>query len=171
MKEKKISDEWQTPDELFEELNIEFNFDIDLCATKENSKCEDFCSNYLSNVIENRNSNCIGYFQDEIKREVSGHKINTAWMNPPYSNPKPLLEKAWEDSKHCKIVILVPNTIKTTKYMDMLDEHEGHKTFRKWRKGLEIRDLSRRTAFIHTEKQSSSPSFGCMLLVMDRRRL
>ena len=28
-------------------------------------------------------------------------------MNPPYSNPKPFIEKAWKDSKHCKIVCLV----------------------------------------------------------------
>lgn len=28
-------------------------------------------------------------------------------MNPPYSNPKPFIEKAWEDSKYCKIVCLV----------------------------------------------------------------
>ena len=29
------------------------------------------------------------------------------FCNPPYSNPKPFIEKAWEDSKHCKIVCLV----------------------------------------------------------------
>lgn len=33
--------------------------------------------------------------------------FNSAFMNPPYSNPKPFIEKAWEDSKYCKIVCLV----------------------------------------------------------------
>lgn len=82
----KRSDEWQTPAWLFEELNKEFNFDIDLCATAENSKCDSYCENYL---IQN----------------IKG--CRSAFMNPPYSNPKPFIEKAWEDSKHCKIVCLV----------------------------------------------------------------
>ncbi len=37
---EKLSDQWQTPQWLFDELNQEFNFDIDLCANSENSKCE-----------------------------------------------------------------------------------------------------------------------------------
>lgn len=34
------SDEWATPVKLFEELNEEFNFTLDPCATHENHKCE-----------------------------------------------------------------------------------------------------------------------------------
>lgn len=33
------SDEWETPQELFDRLNAEFNFQIDACATAENAKC------------------------------------------------------------------------------------------------------------------------------------
>lgn len=29
----KLNDEWATPDYLFDELNEEFHFDIDLCPT------------------------------------------------------------------------------------------------------------------------------------------
>jgi hypothetical protein len=29
------------------------------------------------------------------------------FMNPPYSNPRPFIKKAWGDSKYCKIVCLV----------------------------------------------------------------
>lgn len=146
----KLSDEWCTPDWLFEELTREFNFDIDLCTNDENGKCG-------INITE--------YF------DFTPYEDSSCFMNPPYSNPKPFIEKAWEDSKHCKIVCLVPNTIKTTKYMDILDKNRGLTTFRKWKKGLEIRDLSRRTGFVHPEKQSSSPSFGCMIIIMDRRGL
>ena len=42
------SDSWETPQWLFDELNAEFNFDIDLCATEENSKCGIYCSDYLN---------------------------------------------------------------------------------------------------------------------------
>lgn len=36
------SDEWATPQALFDELNEEFNFDLDPCATEDNAKCENF---------------------------------------------------------------------------------------------------------------------------------
>lgn len=99
----KLSDEWCTPDWLFDELNQEFNFDIDLCGTDENSKCNFYGKDYLNDV----------YASSVIKNEVTSSlplinpKINTAFMNPPYSNPKPFIEKAWEDSKYCKIACLV----------------------------------------------------------------
>lgn len=33
------SEEWSTPQDIFDELNSEFNFDLDPCATNENHKC------------------------------------------------------------------------------------------------------------------------------------
>jgi len=36
------SDEWSTPQILFDELNAEFNFDLDPCSTNENHKCEKY---------------------------------------------------------------------------------------------------------------------------------
>lgn len=33
------SEEWGTPQELFNRLNKEFNFTLDICASKENAKC------------------------------------------------------------------------------------------------------------------------------------
>jgi hypothetical protein len=90
-------------------------------------------------------------------------------MNPPYSDPGLFIRHAWELSAHYPIVVLVPNTIKTCKYMDVLDENNGETTFRKWKQGVEVRDLSRRTKFSHPRKASSSPSFGCMVIILDRR--
>ena len=34
------SDEWSTPDNIFNELNNEFGFNLDVCATDNNHKCE-----------------------------------------------------------------------------------------------------------------------------------
>lgn len=36
------SNEWATPQEFFDDLNNEFNFTLDPCATKENAKCAKF---------------------------------------------------------------------------------------------------------------------------------
>lgn len=33
---------WATPQDFFDNLDAEFNFDIDVCATPENAKCERF---------------------------------------------------------------------------------------------------------------------------------
>ena len=34
--------EWETPQELFDELDKEFNFDTDLCASDKNAKCSHY---------------------------------------------------------------------------------------------------------------------------------
>ena len=57
--------EWSTPQSLFDELNKEFNFTLDPCATKENAKCKKFFT-----LKEN------GLLQDWSKDFV--------FMNPPY---------------------------------------------------------------------------------------
>lgn len=123
---KKLNDEWETPKELFDILDKGgvyqgitfegFNFDIDLCATKENSKCNMYCTDYL----KNKYNQLIDPFRlpgdlvmnDETDLTKFGdsayYKENVnCFMNPPYSNPKRFIEKAWEDSKYCRIVCLL----------------------------------------------------------------
>lgn len=58
------SAEWSTPQNLFDELRKEFNFSIDVCATKNNAKC----NRYFSAE------------DDGLKQVWSG----SCWMNPPY---------------------------------------------------------------------------------------
>ena len=36
------NDSWETPPEVFEPLNDEFEFTLDVCATKANAKCDDW---------------------------------------------------------------------------------------------------------------------------------
>lgn len=38
----KKNDEWETPDYIFKELDNEFHFDLDPCATAESHKCEKY---------------------------------------------------------------------------------------------------------------------------------
>lgn len=56
--------EWETPQDLFDKLNAEFHFSLDVCATPENAKCARF---YTS-------------VQDGLKQPWKG----TIWCNPPY---------------------------------------------------------------------------------------
>lgn len=81
------SDEWETPQALFDELNEEFHFERDVCATAYNTKCEWFYPPEED-----------GLSQDWGKQ--------TVWCNPPYSDIKSWCKKC---SEHNGIaVMLVP---------------------------------------------------------------
>lgn len=57
--------EWETPQDLFDKLNEEFHFTVDVCASEQNAKCEKFYTRET----------------DGLRRSRSGE---TAWCNPPY---------------------------------------------------------------------------------------
>ena len=58
------TDLWGTPQDLFDKLDAEFHFDLDVCAMPENAKCEQY---YTPE-------------QDGLVQEWTG----TCWCNPPY---------------------------------------------------------------------------------------
>lgn len=58
------SEEWETPLDLFRKLDAEFDFDLDVCATPENAKCQRFFTKE----------------QDGLSQPWTG----TVWCNPPY---------------------------------------------------------------------------------------
>ena len=53
------SEEWGTPQELFNRLNQEFNFTLDICASKENAKCHKYYTK-----------------EDALKQEWGGHHMD-----------------------------------------------------------------------------------------------
>ena len=59
------TDEWATPQWLFDQLNAEFHFTLDPCSTDENAKCK---KHYTKE-------------QDGLKQDWSGE---TVFCNPPY---------------------------------------------------------------------------------------
>ena len=58
------TDMWATPQDLFDELNAEHHFTLDVCAVAENAKCP----RYYSPADD-------GLMQDWV---------GVCWMNPPY---------------------------------------------------------------------------------------
>lgn len=83
-----LSDQWETPRWLFNKLNKEFNFDIDVCATYYNNKCARFIDKEI---------NCLDV----------GWEGRKCFMNPPYSNAMPFIKKAWEESKNNLVICLL----------------------------------------------------------------
>ena len=59
------TDEWATPQDLFDKLDATFHFTLDPCATPENAKCAKFYAKE----------------QDGLKQDWGGAVI---WCNPPY---------------------------------------------------------------------------------------
>jgi phage N-6-adenine-methyltransferase len=82
---------WETPENVFQTMNKEFNFTIDVCALPENSKCKRFFS-----PIENG-------LKQSWKNEI-------CWCNPPYGKEvKDWVKKAYLESFNgAKTVLLIP---------------------------------------------------------------
>lgn len=161
----KPSDEWQTPKALFKELDELYGpFFWDACCNEENC----LVTEQISILRESKPYDYLLWKHMELF-----HRMNI-FMNPPYSNPEPFIKKAWEDAKYFRVVILVPVSILSNKYMDFLDGM-GSDVFankivtREWRNGIEIVHLSRRVKFEHPTKKTSSPPFACCLIIMDKR--
>ena len=58
------TDLWETPQDLFDKLNNEFHFTLDVCANPENAKCDSFYTKE----------------QDGLSQPWKG----VVWCNPPY---------------------------------------------------------------------------------------
>lgn len=62
------SEEWETPQALFDALDQEFHFGLDVCATDQNRKCDNFFDKKINGLEQNWG----GY--------------GTIWCNPPYGS-------------------------------------------------------------------------------------
>lgn len=92
--------DWQTPSSLFDPLDDEFHFTLDVCASKENAKCEKFFSEE----------------DDGLKQSWSG---NICWMNPPFKTKKIWIQKAYNESLNgATVVCLVPARTNTNWFHD-----------------------------------------------------
>ncbi len=86
------SNEWETPSDLFNELNNEFSFTLDPCCTLETAKCDAFYTKEY----------------DGLSKPWTGHNV---FMNPPYGREIiKWMEKAYNESKaeNTMVVCLVP---------------------------------------------------------------
>jgi len=93
--------EWETPQDFFDELDREFHFNLDVCATPENAKC-------------NR------YFT--VRDSAFLHAwVGTCWMNPPYGREiGEWVKKAYSQAKlgNATVVCLVPARTDTRWFQD-----------------------------------------------------
>jgi len=98
--------EWETPQNLFDDLNAEFGFDVDVCATHENAKCRMYLTKDEDGLA------CPWVHEEEAERVF--------WMNPPYGRAiGHWMKKAYEESlKGGVVVCLVPARTDTAWWHD-----------------------------------------------------
>lgn len=89
-------DEWETPLDTFQDLDREFHFDLDACASHENYKCDMYYTKE----------------DDGLSKDWAGH---TVFCNPPYSNIKPWIRKCYQEGHkpNTIVVALVPSRTDT----------------------------------------------------------
>ena len=90
------TDDWATPQWLFDELNREFDFSLDPCSDGINNKCERFFTKRENGLKQNWNG-------------------ETVFMNPPYGSAiAKWMKKAYlESCKGATVVCLVPSRTDT----------------------------------------------------------
>jgi len=96
------SEEWETPQDLYDYLNLDYRFTLDPCATKENAKCEKFFT------MED----------DGLSKSWEGEKV---FMNPPYGRDiKKWIKKAYEEGQkpNTIVVCLIPARTDTKYWHD-----------------------------------------------------
>lgn len=90
-------DLWQTPEELFLALDIEFDFDLDVCASKENALCDLYFS-------EERCALKYDWVNPVDDYSVAG--IRAAFINPPYSKTKEFMGMALWNAKQFNMTVV-----------------------------------------------------------------
>jgi len=133
------STEWETPPELYGQLNKEFWFDMDVCATILNSKCY----------------HCFLKEHDGLKQDWAS-RAKTCWCNPPYGKTiGDWIRKAWEESrKGCTVVCLLPARTDTKYFHGYIWDKHSHRP----KPGVEVRFLQGRLRFVGAKSSAPFPS-------------
>ena len=95
------TDLWETPQDLFDRLDKEYHFELDVCATRDNAKCA-------------------RYFTPE-QDGLSQKWIGVCWCNPPYGREiGKWVKKAAESAKDpfTTVVMLLPARTDTMWFHD-----------------------------------------------------
>ena len=95
-----LTDLWATPQYVFDVLNEEFKFELDVCANDENHKCEKYFTKEDDGLSQTWDGRC--------------------WMNPPYGREiGKWVKKAYESAKDGAIVVcLLPARTDTRWWTD-----------------------------------------------------
>ncbi len=101
------SNEWETPQELYDELNKEYGFTLDPCATEKSAKCDKYYTKE----------------DDGLSKDWSGEIV---FMNPPYGREISNWVKKASETRGAVVVCLIPSRT-DTKYWHNYIFSKAHK--------------------------------------------
>jgi len=123
------TNEWATPQAFFDALDVEFNFTLDPCATKENAKCKKF-------YTEKDNG---------LAQSWDGERV---FCNPPYGRAlRDWVQKSAE-ARGGIVVLLIPARTDTTYFHQYIYK----------KRGVEIRFIKGRLKFGDSKMSAPFPS-------------
>jgi phage N-6-adenine-methyltransferase len=138
-------DDRGTDPEMFAKWDARFHFTLDVAAAPHNAKCEQY---FTIN-------------DDGLAQSWAGERV---WCNPPYSDIRPWIEKAWREVTQLTVLLLPANRTEQRWWQDLVEPHRD-------RPGQPLRTefLPGRLRFIRpgaTEiGPNERPPFGCCLLI------
>ena len=117
------SDEWGTPDNIYNKLNRKYKFTLDPCATNQNHKCPKYYT-----MMDDGLSKA---WKDEV-----------VFVNPPYGNIGTWVKKAAEESINngALVVLLIPARTDTKYWHDYIMKYASAIHFIKGR--LKFKNLN-----------------------------
>ena len=137
-------DLWQTPRDLFNALDQEFDFNLDACASDLNFLCGDYFTEHRSATV------------NEWSLPTDINIIKNVFMNPPYSQTELFMERAAEQAKkhNLTVVSLVNANTDTKWFADAV------------KSANEVRLLTGRIGFVKPDgkKASGNPKGQCLII-------
>lgn len=95
-------EDWETPQALFNELDMRYHFTLDPASTHENAKCEK-------------------HYTKEENGLIQSWEGETVFCNPPYGrNIGEWVKKCAEESNHARVVMLIPARTDTAYFHDYI---------------------------------------------------
>lgn len=140
------SDEWGTPDSVFNPLNDEFHFTLDAAA------------NYLNNRVGKYYGFHRDCFFDALKQIPSGERI---WLNPPYSRIKDFMEWIANNRANNTWVVLLPARTDTKWFHSWCWDQDKHQA----RYHSQLRFYKGRIKFTGGTPGGNSAPFPSMLWI------
>jgi site-specific DNA-methyltransferase (adenine-specific) len=106
------TDDWATPQALFDQLHAKHQFTLDVAASSTNHKTPNWCG------LDHENPG----FRDGLAITWEGNRV---WCNPPYGREiKDWVKKAHHESRHAEIVMLLPARTDTAWFHDYAIQHK-----------------------------------------------
>ena len=136
------SDEWQTPQWLFDSLDSEFGFTFDGAATKENALCRKYATKHDT-------TNMDADWSDE-----------RVFCNPPYSDIETFVHRAlWSSAPKAELVVLLLPVRTDSNWHRWLVESKA-----------ELRYYRKRISFLQDGQPMKSPRFSTLVAVVNGNR-